>query len=160
MKTPTTHLKNNYALGRVPRWLVVLISVIFGLLIVGGVIFVVVMNMTDAPKKVSDEFVNDVQSANTEAAYALTSEGFRGATSKDDLDAIIKQVSPALQGEEKTTARSVEAAAGSSQKAVIVYTVDTSSGTKYIRVILEKNGDNWRVMSFRSSNSSLEAKIE
>ena len=70
MKTPTTHLKNNYASGKVPRWLVVLISVIFGLLIVGGVIFIVVMNMTDSPKKVSDEFVNDVQSANTEAAYA------------------------------------------------------------------------------------------
>lgn len=120
----------------------------------------VATSATKAPQKISDQFVNDVQSSNTSAAYALTSKGFQEATTEEQLDTLVKRVGPVLQGEEKVSGRAIEKSTGSPQTAVLVYEVKTSDGTKYMKVELQKDGNTWQVVNFRSSDTPLEAKVE
>ncbi|HSX05709.1 MAG TPA: hypothetical protein VLF69_04530 [Candidatus Saccharimonadales bacterium] len=145
---------------RIPTWLKVvgIIAVIFIVAIIVAVI--VATTATKAPQKISDQFVNDLQSSNSSAAYALTSKTFQQATTEEQLDNIIQRVGPVLQGQEKVTGRAIEKSAGMPETAVLVYTVKTSNGNKYIRTELQKSGGVWQVINFRSANNPLDTTVE
>lgn len=115
---------------------------------------------TKEPQKISDQFVNAVQATDSSAAYALTSQSFQQATSSAQLDQVIQRVGPVLVGEEKVSGRAIQKSAGSAQTAVIVYSVQTSNGMKYMRVTLQKNGDAWQVVNFKSDDKPLDTKAE
>lgn len=156
---PTTELPTS-SRKRFPKWLKIVSAVLLFFTIVGAITYFVVMNTTNAPKQISDQFVNSIQSGNTEESYKLTSNAFKEATSIDSLENIINQIRPSLQGEEKTIARSIKASTGNKDTAVIVYKVDTSEGSNYIKVVLQKNNDTWEVLNFRSSDTELDSSIE
>ncbi len=145
---------------RIPSWLKIvgIIVVVFIAIIVIAVI--VATTATQAPQKISDQFVNDVQSGDSSAAYALTSKAFQQATSEEQLATIIQQVGPVLQGQEKVSGRAIEKSAGAPETAVLVYTVKTSNGNKYIKTELQKSGDAWQVINFRSANEPLNTTVE
>jgi len=141
-----------------PTWLkVVLVLVAVGvvavvLLIVGLV--VLVNDSTANAVKVSDRLVADIQADNAPAAYGLTSPGFRQVATESQLAQVMTRVSPALQGTTGIVDRAIAAATGHPTEAVIVYTVHTSTGTKYIRVVLLDDHP-WQVLNFRSSSTPL-----
>lgn len=145
---------------RFPKWLKIvgIIVAIFVVIIV--IAAVTATTATKAPQKISDQFVNEVQAGNTSAAYNLTSKTFQDATTQAQLDQLIKQVGPLLQGEEKVSGRAIEKSTGVPQTAVLVYDVETSNGKKYIKVELQKSGDAWQVINFRSSETPLDAEVE
>lgn len=142
------------------KWLKVVGIAVAGFVavIVGAIIFAYLS--TNAPKKISDQFVNYVQSDNSDGAYSLTSSSFRDVTSKDELEQAVKQIGPLLQGEEKVTGRAIRKYSGLPSTAVIVYSIGTSDGTKYIKVELQENSGAWQVLNFRSSENPLDTSID
>lgn len=145
---------------RMPTWLKVIIAIsgVILALIIAAV--VAAFSATKAPQKISDQFVNHIQAGDTRAAYALTSDVFRQAATQEQLDDLTAQIGPVLQGEERVTGRYIQKSTGSPPAASLVYEVKTSNGTKYMRVVLQKNADVWQVSNFRSSDTPLEADIE
>ncbi|MGB4758444.1 MAG: hypothetical protein WBP26_00110 [Candidatus Saccharimonadales bacterium] len=158
--TPPVAPQVSPAKKRFPTWLKIISIVVVVLVAAAIIVAVVVTGATKAPQKVSDQFVNELQAGNTSAAYALTSESFQEATSEEQLDNIIKQVSPAIRGEEKITERFIGKTLGSPETVVLVYTINTSNGSVYIKTQLQKNDDTWKIINFRSDDDPLEAKIE
>jgi hypothetical protein len=145
---------------KMPKWLKVVSVVVIVVIVAVATIFVLVNEATKAPQKISDRFVNDLQSGDTSAAYALTSSAFQATTTQDQLDTTFKQVSPLLQGQEKVTGRKIETSTGTPTTAILVYTVPTSGGDKYIKVELQQNGGVWQVIFFRSSETLLDTTAE
>lgn len=145
---------------RFPVWLKIIVGivVVFAALMIA--LFILAGAVTKAPQKISDQFINDVQSANTAAAYSRTSVSFQKATTQEDLEQVITRISPLLQGEEKISGRALEKNSGSPKTAVFVYDVSTANGTKYIKIVLQEDDSGWKVVNFRSSDSILEAKVE
>lgn len=145
---------------RIPKWLLIVGGIIVALAAVLAVVFVVVTNATEAPRKVSDQFVNDIQSSNTGAAYALTSKAFQQATTEEQLDQLVKKVGPALQGEETISGRVIKKSTAGVPSAALVYSVKTTNGTKYMKVVLQEVDNVWQVVNFRSSDQAIDATIE
>ena len=139
---------------RIPTWVKVIgiVIVLFILLIVAVV--VIVNQATAAAVKVSNEFVADVQTNNDAGAYALTAPGFQKADSQAQLTKIIGGVYLALQGKATVTGKTIAKVTGQPDQAVIVYSIKTSSGIKYIQTVIQDN-KTWQVLSFRSSNTPL-----
>lgn len=145
---------------RFPKWLKIVVIIVLVFIVIIVVAAVTATTATKAPQKVSDQFVNYVQAGDTSAAYALTSKTFQQATTQDQLDQLVKRVGPQLQGEEKVSGRAIEKSTGVPQTAVLVYDVKTSNDTKYIKVELQKSGDVWQVINFRSSDKPLDTTVE
>lgn len=145
---------------RIPKWLKIVGIVVLVIIALIVAIVITTTAATKAPQKVSDQFVNEVQAGNANAAYALTSETFKEATSAEQLDDLIQQVGPLLVGEEKVTGRAIQKATGTPQTAVLVYEVETADGTNYMKIQLQKSGDVWQVISFRSDDAPLDTSIE
>lgn len=139
-------------------------------LIVGGVfvtlfiglfvlLFVVLANSSKAIIQVSDAAISDIQGNDPSGLYTITTSEFQTATSQDELDAILEKTSPALQGTAKVTTTNVQSINGVEQAAV-VYTISTSGGDRYVKVTLQKDGDAWKILGFRSSATPLDGTIE
>jgi hypothetical protein len=144
--------------GGMPTWLKVLLVVIgAGVVIVILLIVALVILFKDTTadaEKVSTQLVADIQRDNVPAAYRLTSPAFRQVTTEAQLSQVMAQVSPDLQGTTGISGRALDASTGRPSEAVIVYTVDTASGTRYIRVVLIDDHP-WQVLNFRSSSTPL-----
>ena len=139
--------------------LLVIVAAIITLLAILAVVYFFLMNNTGNASATSDKFVSAIQKDDPEAAYNLTNNDFRQATNKSQVENIFNTVSPALQGKSKIIARKAETKNNKSYSA-IVYSIETSNGTKYIRVVLQKDKNDWKVVNFRSSESKLEATVE
>jgi hypothetical protein len=142
------------------KLLVIVGAVVLGLLALFAVLYFFVFSATSGATKVSDKFVAAIQKNDAAAAYALTSDAFKEATTQTEVESIFASISDALQGTTTNNDRKVESRNGKTYSA-IVYTVKTKdAGDKYIRVVLEKVGNDWKVINFRSSASKLDATIE
>ncbi|MEO8785074.1 MAG: hypothetical protein ABI221_02015 [Candidatus Saccharimonadales bacterium] len=142
---------------RFPTWLKVVLGIVAALIIVIVAIFVVVGQATKSAAKVSDQFVTDLQADKPSDAYQLASADFRSVTDQDQLSKLFDSVSPALQGKTTITGRAINKGGGKNT-VVIVYSVATSAGTKYMRLtlILQKDAT-WKVEGFKSSDTPLDA---
>lgn len=125
------------------------------------VIFIVVISIIamgarsfDDSKNVSNQFLNAVQAGEPGAAYDLTSSSFRQVTDEEQLSGVIAQVTEALQGNEEVTASAINSNNGVTT-ATFVYTISTVDGPVYVRIVLQQNGSEWEVVSFKSSDSVL-----
>ena len=145
---------------RFPTWLKIVGAVIIVFVVIIIIAAVTATTATKAPQKISDQLVTDVQTGNTSAAYALTSKTFQQATTEDQLDSLIKQVEPSLQGQATVTGRAIQKTSGAPETAVLVYTVKTSSGNMYIKVELQKSGNAWQVINFQPDNKPLDTTVE
>jgi predicted PurR-regulated permease PerM len=160
VKMPTLSATSQIKKRRIPKWLKI-VGVIIAVIIVAIIaIVIVVSTATAAPQKVSDQFVAAIQSHNTNAAYALTSDRFQRSTPQQDLDSLLTKVSPALQGQETITGRSIGASTVTVQTAVFVYTIKTSTGNAYIKTELQKSGDVWQIINFKVDSNPLNTTIE
>lgn len=137
----------------------IIIGVLVALFLIIGAIGVFMLSMARGNVGVSDKFIADLQKNDAAAGYALTSDDFRSATSQAQLQSIFGSVSSPLQGSTSIRAQKSEKKDNKEYSAV-VYTVKTKNGDKYIRVITQKVGSDWKVVNFRSSNKPLEAVLE
>lgn len=123
-------------------------------------VFLLVGNKTKDAEKVSNQFVNNLQAGDSDAIYAQTTPSFKKITSSDTNKQFVDTISPAIQGEEKITGRKIQSSAGNKSFTSIVYDIDTAKGTSYLRIVMEKDNDTWKVLNFRASETRLEAIVE
>lgn len=124
--------------------------VLIGLAIIAVLIFVI-YSATSGVVKVSNEFVNDVQASNTDAAYSLFSREAAAATSKDTLKTVIDRSAPILNTQEKMTSREVSGETGKAGTGTVTYEIKGTDGKTYtLTVKLIKEDGNWKVLAFQS----------
>jgi len=146
-----------------PKWVVILLSVIGGLVVLGAIaiaiLFTVLGNALEKPVTVSNQFVDAVQANDPSAAYALTSTAFKDATPESSLKSIINRVSTPLKGDEKMTGKSIKAVNGVNT-AEVNYTVENSGKTYYMQVTLKENDGNWQVQGFSSDDAPIKSDLD
>lgn len=146
--------------GGLPKWLKVVLIGVATLVIVGGVLFYIGLNSGLAKATdVSNRLVNAVQANDAAGVSALTSDEFKEATPDEALTEYLNVVSPELQGEEQLTDKKIESDSDKTF-AAIKYAIETSTGKRYIRVVLVENDGDWEVQNFRPSDVELELVIE
>lgn len=147
--------------SKMPTWVKVFIIVVVSLMVLGVVgfvgIFFFVNKATKQAEAVSNQLVATIQNNDPNAAYIITSSDFQEATSESDLDTYLDELSPLMQGSTKIVERRIVKDSGQPETTVLVYTVDTSDGVVYLRVVLEKNDGKWQVQNFRVSETKLSA---
>ena len=128
------------------------ILVIVGVVVLVFIALFTVINVaTDAPLKVSTEFVSNIQSGDASKAYGLMSADAQTATSSQDFAAMVDTMSPILTGELKNTSKEVKAETGAVPSATIVYEVEGSDDfTHVLTVNLQQNDGEWQVLNFES----------
>jgi len=137
---------------RLPKWAKIVIIIVGILIVVSVAVAVLVINVTAAPVKVSDEFMKDLQANDAQAAYALASSDFRGATSQAELTDTFAAASPALQGTFSAGSREVKSKNGKTE-AEVLYTVTTDSGKEYTKISLIDTSTGWQILGFDASDS-------
>jgi len=137
------------------KWLKITLIVVVVVVAVISVLYYMTASSLTGARKISDKFVADIQTKNVNEAYNLTTSDFKKAASKDQLQEVVDTVAPNLQGTVKTAGSTIKKDNNKRAVAVFVYTITTSNGTKYIRVVLQEN-DNWQVQNFRSSDTPLD----
>jgi hypothetical protein len=145
---PTPATPVNASKKGMPKWLkIVLISMSAFFVIVSILVFVIIKfvgNATADAVKVSDQAINAIQANDPDALYALLSEAGKKGSDQTEVTEETNRISPLLQGDESITARS--AATNNGVATVTVdYQVTTSGGTKYIRIVLQKESGAWKV---------------
>jgi len=115
-------------------------------------ILVVALVATDAPLKISDQFIADIKDNNASDAYDLMSSEAQAATSSQDFATIVDQLGPILTGSPKNISREASAETGSNPSAKIVYEVEGSdSYTHVLTISLVQIDGNWKILNFESS---------
>lgn len=148
---------------KIPKIVKIILLVFVGFFVLVALFIIGVTTLvnvqTKEAAKVSDQAVNDIQASDAQNLYGLTSDAFKSATSEEQLAATVSGISSQLQGTEQIVARKVQTSNGKTA-AAIVYKVPTDKGVNYIRVVLGKEGDTWKVINFRADSTELEAVIE
>lgn len=142
-----------------PKWLLITIIAIVTVLafVVGAGIWAFLG--TEAPKKVSDQFVNYIQSSDNKSAYNLTSATFKAVTNEKQFETFVKSTSSSLQGDEKITDRGLSKSTGNKDAATFIYEVENSGKKYYIKVQLQKEADDtWQVIYIESGTNKLTIK--
>lgn len=119
------------------------------------VVTAIVNSATKDAQKVSDQIVNDIQSRNVGSLYSQASDAFKQAATQEDLTAVVSNAAPALQGDEKVTGKKIAAETGNAKHALFSYSVATSNGTRYMRVILEDDNGTWKLYNFKYDDSPI-----
>ncbi|MDP1712126.1 MAG: DUF4864 domain-containing protein [Candidatus Nanopelagicaceae bacterium] len=110
---------------------------------------------TKEPVKVSNQFLNAMQTGDASEAYGLFSSAAKEAVPSDQFDAVVAQAGPILNTEEKMTNKSVKAETGSASTAEVVYEIKGTDGKTYnVTISLIKEGDVWKVQNFDSKMKS------
>jgi hypothetical protein len=141
---------------KLPKWVKIIIGVLIGIALLVGIAIWAVSASTKDAVAVSDQFITDMQANNASAAYKLTGPIFQKATSESQLKDIFDSASPDLQGSKRITGKSIRSE-GKQRFAAIVYTIETSSGKRYARVVVQMDGDAWKVANIRTSEQPLDA---
>jgi len=111
-------------------------------------IFIIVMATTDAPLKVSDEFVNDIQTNKPVAAYNLMSDTTKQVTDADSFNAMVAQISPILTGKPSVTSREISAETGVPATATIVYEIQGTDAKYNMSIQLQETNGKWQILGF------------
>jgi flagellar basal body-associated protein FliL len=143
--------------------ILIVIAAVIALIVVGGLgIYLLVNQSTKDAQKVSDQLVTAVQNGDGAAAYALTGPSFRAATTEAQLSELVTNLST-LVTKDKSSANSkaISVSTDNGKIAVFLYTMKGTSGKPvYFKTQIREEDDRWQVMSFRSSESKLNADIE
>lgn len=141
---------------RLPKWLKIVIGVVAGIIVLVVAIVITTTMLTNAPKQVADSFMKDLQTNDPSAAYALTASEFQAETSKAELATLFKDISPELQGSLSVYGRQISKGSDGVGHAVLLYSISTSSGKKYVRLVLYDKPNGWQVVSFHASDTELQ----
>ena len=134
--------------------------VLFALLI--GGCFLLVNESTKDAQKVSDDFVAAVQAGDGAKAYSLTSPTFRAASSEEDLDALVKQLSGLVSKDKVSpSGKSINASTNAGNVAVFTYKLKgTNGGSVYFKTQVHDDDGGWKVLGFRSAETPLNTDVE
>jgi len=145
---------------KAPKALKIVLGIVGLLILLGGVLvgvlFFVITQATAAPLKVSNSFVDAVQGGDSVAAYALTTDNFQKAATPERISALVESTKAQIKGDEKVTGQVVSTDNGTSSAAV-TYAVNAQGKDVYMRVILKKDGDTWKVNNFKLDDEPIEA---
>lgn len=141
-----------------PLWAKLVIGFV-ALLIVGSVGLVLLVNtvlniQTKKAEELSNKVVNAIQADDSATIISVAGSEFKAASSDAEVKAVVDSISPGLQGEEKITGRAV-AKRNNQQIAIFVYTVPTSQGDRYIRVIVQSQNGDWQLLNFQAAETPL-----
>lgn len=110
---------------------------------------------------VAEAFIVTMQSNDPDKAYGMGNGAFRSATTEQGLGELFDQVEPFVV---KARIDKIDTYYATSSKgnprAVIVYTATKDKHVTYIRLVMDKQGDNWLVHSLISKAQPLQAKPE
>lgn len=110
---------------------------------------------------VAEVFIVTMQSNDPDKAYGMGNGAFRSATTEQGLGELFDQVEPFVV---KARIDKIDTYYATSSKgnprAVIVYTATKDKHVTYIRLVMDKQGDNWLVHSLISKAQPLQAKPE
>jgi uncharacterized protein YpmB len=129
-----------------------IIGIVFAVFVVVIVAVTMFVNSaTKAPLAVSDQFLNAMQAGDATTAYDLFSTQAKTTVTPDQFAAIVKQVGPILNTQEKVTNKKVNGQTGSAATSEITYEVKGTDGKTYAVIVnLTKDGAAWKVMNFDS----------
>ena len=129
------------------------IAVIVGAFVVFFVLLFTIANVaTDAPLKVSNEFVANIQSGDAEDAYELMSAEAQAIVDPETFEMVVDQIGPILNGEPNNTSKQVSAETGSDPVATIIYEIKGRDSFTYtFTVTLDQVDGNWQVRNFDST---------
>lgn len=143
-----------------------LIMLVLGVMLVIGLLAAIflgslIVNNAGEAKGVSDQLVAAVQAKDGDRAYALTGPEFRKSATLDQVNALVDTVGPMTAGGTVDVVdTNLSATTENGTKAIYVYSIKKGADTYYLRVILDKQGDNWQVFNFRVSEDRLKAELE
>lgn len=126
--------------------------IVAGSIIAFIAIVVIVANMaTNAPLKVSDELVADIQNNWATAAYQLMSSDAKATFTEKQFSDTISQIGPILNGKPSTISKETNVATGGASTAKVVYEIKGSDDNTYNFTVnlVEINGK-WLVQNFES----------
>ena len=128
------------------------ITVIIGVIILLVATLTTVNNIiTSAPLKVSDEFISDIQTSNSPAAYRLMSADAQITTSSQEFSTMVDQIGPILTGAPNSTSKEINTKANSDPTAKIVYEIAGNDSHTYILTVnLIQKSNIWQVINFES----------
>ena len=100
-----------------------------------------------AAKKVSDTFVQDIDTNNVSAAYSLTTPTFQQTTTEAQLASLAQGVQQHITGQPVENSWKITNQTGQPQSAVITYSTNGTNPSPII-VTLQKINGNWLVLNY------------
>lgn len=131
------------------------IALVVSLLIIAAcaTAVVLIVKATEAPAKVSDEFVSDLQRDDAAAAYALTGKTFRAASTEQDLATFVQSARPTMTRPAHRLERGIWTSSDHGTVAEVIYSTSGSRGTAYLDVELERTGGDWKVVGLNETKT-------
>jgi len=128
------------------------------LIVVGAVVAVFIMlvmitnSATNGAVSASNQMVNAIQAKDADLAYSLLTTEAKTTVTKEEFNAIVEQIGPILNSDEKMVTKSVNAETGKPATGNVKYEIQGNDGITYtFEINLQKEGDNWKVVNFDSS---------
>lgn len=144
--TPVQTSKKNW-FSRMALWKKILLIAVVVIIAV----FVIATWATDASSKVSDRFLDDIQTQKSDDAYELLSSGAKSTITKAEFKSVIAQVGPILNTQESMRSKEVQAQSGSQSTAKVIYDIKGTDGITYTFTnnLIKENGE-WKILNFES----------
>lgn len=134
------------------NWKKIILVIIAVIVVLFVILMLAVVSATNAPKKISDELVSDIQTKNSDAVYNLFSTQAKTAVNRIDIKTAVDQIGPILSGKPKTISKEIKGETGSAASAKVVYDIHGSDGLTYrLTVNLVKDGSDWKILNFESA---------
>ena len=121
-----------------------------GVVIFIAIILIIANIATNAPLKISDEFISDIQNDKATAAYDLMSTDAKTTITASEFTKTVDKISPYLTGEPNLQSKEANTSTESGTTAKIVYEIKGSDATYTITVSLVENNGKWQVQTFES----------
>jgi hypothetical protein len=141
----------------------IVVAAVVAIIVVIVVVAVLLVNgTTKDAQKVSDQFVTAVQAGDGAKAYALTGPAFRAATTQEQLDELVTNLSKLVTKEKVSpSGKAINASTSNGKIAVFTYTLKGSGGGNvYFKTQIRDEDGGWQVMNFRSSETKLDTEVE
>ncbi len=126
------------------------IIAILGAIVALIIVIVTVANAaTNAPLKVSNEFVSDIKAGDASLAYSMLSEEAKAVTPEDEFNSLVNRISPILSGKPKVISKEVSTPWAATAK--VVSEIAGSDGITYALIVdLIKENGQWKILNFES----------
>lgn len=142
----STALKKKWPVKKIALVIMLAVVVILGLMLFTA------NRVTQGAVNTSNKLVNAIQAKDSSTAYALFSDDAKQTITPVDFKAIVDQIGPILNTQEKMTSKEVKAASGKSTTGKVVYSIQGTDKVNYaFTVNLVRVDGVWRVQNFDSS---------
>lgn len=123
-------------------------------------IFGAINNATAAPLSASDSFIKIIESGNTATAYTKTSSAFQAVESQAKLADFISKFNSEINPNYTVVISKKISNSNGVQNATIIYNVQnkTTAKNQYLRVVLEKEGNDWKVKNIEYQANPFEGQ--